>query len=172
VQDKCFKEICDVIGAQRQPSLSDRPKMVYLEATIMEVLRKADITPVGVPHATACDVTFQGHFIPKGTLVMLNHTSVLLDPAIWGDPENFRPERFIGPDGKLTKTEEFMPFGLGRRVCLGESLARMELFLYLCCMVQRFHFLPEDPDHLPSLEGVVSNLHFPVPFKIRSVLRK
>jgi cytochrome P450 len=113
VQDKCYAEIRDVIGS-RTPSMRDRPSLTYLEATIMETLRFADIVPLNVPHGLASDVTFRGYVIPKDAMVFPCLSSVLKDPDVWGDPENFRPERFIDPDGKLTKPEQFIPFGIGK----------------------------------------------------------
>ncbi|KAL8615087.1 hypothetical protein ACOMHN_009163 [Nucella lapillus] len=171
VQDKCFQEISDVIGPHRPPSMSDRPKMTYLEAAICEVLRRADIVPLSVPHGTACDVNFRGYTIPQNTMVLTDLNCVLHDPEIWGDPENFRPERFIGPDGKLTRREELIPFSAGRRVCLGESLARMELFLYLATLIQHFRFLPPEEGQLPSLEGLIGFTHTPQAYKIRALPR-
>ncbi|KAL8600943.1 hypothetical protein ACOMHN_030600 [Nucella lapillus] len=171
VQDRCFQEISEVLGPHRPPSMSDRPQLVYLEAAIWEVLRKGDITPMSIGHATADDVTFRGYVIPKGAMIIPNLSSVLQDPEIWGDPENFRPERFIGPDGKLTRPEEFIPFSTGRRVCLGESMARMELFLYLATLIQHFRFLPPEEGQLPSLEGVYGLTQSPQPYNIRAVPR-
>ncbi|KAK7101305.1 cytochrome P450 2J1-like [Littorina saxatilis] len=171
VQDKCFQEISDVIGSGRAPSMQDRPKLQYLEATIMEVLRRADIVPTAVPHGLAHDVMFRGYVIPKDAIVLPYLDSVLNDPEVWGDPDNFRPERFMGPDGKVTKPEEFIPFGIGRRVCLGESLARMELFLYLATLIQRFRFLPPGQEPLPSLEGIMGFTISPAPFKVRAIPR-
>ena len=114
VQDKCYKEICDVIGTGRLPNIRDKADMTYLEATTMEVLRAADIAPLATYHTTPSDITFRGHLIPKDAVIMPNLDSVLQDPEIWGDPENFRPERFIGPNGKLMRPEEFIPFGMGK----------------------------------------------------------
>jgi cytochrome P450 len=113
VQDKCFQEIQQVTGGTRPPCMRDRPDMTYMEATILEVLRWTDITPLGGTRSTSSDVTFRGYVLPKGTVVLTYLDSVLHDPAIWGDTDNFRPERFIGPDGKLTKPDEFIPFGVG-----------------------------------------------------------
>nr|KAG5701785.1 hypothetical protein BaRGS_000775 [Batillaria attramentaria] len=59
----------------------------------------------------------------------------------------------------------------GRRVCLGESLARTELFLYLATMIQRFQFLPPEDGQLPSLEGILGISNSPKPFKVRLVPR-
>ena len=86
-----------------------------MEATLLEVLRKADIAPLSFSHGLARDVTFHGYGIPQDAIIIPNLSTVLQDPEIWGDPENFRPERFIGPDGKLARPEEFIPFGTGRK---------------------------------------------------------
>ncbi|KAL8570718.1 hypothetical protein ACOMHN_039153 [Nucella lapillus] len=171
VQDRCFQEISEVMGPHRPPSMSDRPQLTYLEATMWEVLRKGDIVPLSLQHATACDVTFRGYVIPKGAMVITSLSSVLQDPEIWGDPEKFRPERFIDSDGKLLRPEELIPFGIGRRVCLGKSIAQMELFLYLATLIQHFRFLPPEEGQLPSLEGVYGLTQSPQPYKIRAVPR-
>nr|KAG5687492.1 hypothetical protein BaRGS_017084 [Batillaria attramentaria] len=171
VQEKCHKEIMEVIGDDRRPTMQDRPEMTYLEATTMEVLRIVNIVPLSLPHETACAAGFAGYTIPKGTTVIPNLDSVLHDPEVWEDPDTFRPERFIGPDGKLLRYEEFVPFSTGRRVCLGESLARMELFLYLAAMIQHFRFLPPEDGQLPSLEGSLGFTYTPMPFTFRAVPR-
>ncbi|XP_076441364.1 cytochrome P450 2U1-like isoform X2 [Babylonia areolata] len=171
VQDTCFQEISDVVGPDRLPAMSDRPKLPYLEATTWEVLRKGDVVPLSVWHASAADVTFRGYVIPKDTIITPDLNCVLQDPEIWGDPENFRPERFIDFDGKLTRPEEFVPFSMGRRVCLGESLARMELFLYLATLIQHFRFLPPEEGKLPSLEGTFGMTYTPQAYTIRAVPR-
>ncbi|KAK7471858.1 hypothetical protein BaRGS_00035517 [Batillaria attramentaria] len=106
------------------------------------------------------------------TTVIPNLDSVLHDPEVWEDPDTFRPERFIGPDGKLIRYEEFIPFSTGRRVCLGESLARMELFLYLAAMIQHFRFLPPEDGQLPSLEGILGFTFTPMPFTFRAIPRQ
>nr|KAG5711010.1 hypothetical protein BaRGS_013744 [Batillaria attramentaria] len=169
VQDKCYQEIVNVIGTDRKPEMTDRQEMTYLEATIMEVLRIADIVPMSLPHSTSCDVTLAGYTIPKDAFIMPNLDSVLQDPEVWGDPDKFRPDRFIGPDGKIIRPDEFIPFSVGRRVCLGESLARMELFLYLTTMIQHFRFLPPEDDQLPSLEGIMGMTYSPKRFLVRAV---
>ncbi|XP_025098155.1 cytochrome P450 2J2-like [Pomacea canaliculata] len=171
VQDKCYEEIHRVVGTERAPTIQDRPQLVYMEAVIMEVLRYGNVAPLSVPHATSCDVEFGGYKIPKGTLVIPNLDSVMRDPETWGDPDRFRPERFIGEDGKLWRPEEFIPFSMGRRICLGETIARMALLLYISTMVQHFRFLPPETGELPSLQGLLGASHSPKHFKVRSVPR-
>ena len=95
--------------------------MPYFEATILEVLRRADIAPLSVQHGLASDVMFQDYVIPRDAIVLPDLGSALSDPEVWGDPENFRPERFIGPEGKVKQTDEFVPFSLGKFECVYSS---------------------------------------------------
>nr|KAG5694098.1 hypothetical protein BaRGS_033717 [Batillaria attramentaria] len=111
-QEKCFQEIQRVIGTARPPSMRDKPDLTYVEATIMEVLRWANIAIFALQHAVPYDVSFRGYTIPKEAMIMPNLESVLQDEQTWGDPLVFRPDRFIGPDGKLTRPDEFIPFGI------------------------------------------------------------
>ncbi|XP_025099204.1 cytochrome P450 2U1-like [Pomacea canaliculata] len=171
VQEKCFQEIQLVVGAGRAPTIRDRPELTYVEATIMEVLRLADIAPFSVQHGLEQDVKFMDYKLPKGTVIIPCLESVLHDPEIWDEPLAFRPERFLDASGKLIKPEEFIPFSMGRRVCLGEAMARTELFLYLTAMIQRFRFLPPETGELPSLKGIFGLTISPDSYKVRAVLR-
>ncbi|XP_076462146.1 cytochrome P450 2U1-like [Babylonia areolata] len=171
VQEKCYEEINRVVGTSRLPNVEDRKDMDYLEATIQEVLRFVSIGTFAVQHAPPRDVVFRGYTIPRDTIILPFMDTVLHDPEVWEDPEAFCPDRFIF-EGRLTTPQEFIPFGTGRRACLGESLARMELFLYLSMLLQRFHFLPAEPDVVPPVEGILGATHTPKPYKIRAVRRE
>ncbi|XP_048253650.1 cytochrome P450 2U1-like [Haliotis rufescens] len=170
VQEKCFREIQENIGQSRRPSMKDKTNLPYVEATIMEVLRRADIGPLSLPHTVPHDVQFRGYTFPKGANVILMLDSVLQDPDVWGDPDIFRPGRFLDDTGKIVKKEEFIPFSLGRRVCLGESMARMEMFLFLTTMIQRFKFVPVD-GQMPSLDGIFGITNSPKPFLMKAIHR-
>jgi cytochrome P450 len=152
VQKKFQGEIDKVVGKNRLPSLADRPQMVYTEALINEVLRKSSIQPMGVFHAATEDVSFEGYDIPKGTHIAANQHFVHHDSKIWGDPENFRPERFLSAEGKIQKKEYLVPFSTGRRICIGETLARDELFLFLTSLYQRFDIQADPNRPMPGIE--------------------
>ncbi|XP_041346850.1 cytochrome P450 2J4-like [Gigantopelta aegis] len=171
IQDKCFTDINRIVGCSRPVSLKDKVNLPFVEATIMETLRFGDIAPLGATHGVLEDTTLKGYRIPNGAIIMPNIDSVLSDPIIWGDPENFRPDRFLDEHGKITKSEEFIPYFIGRRNCMGESLARMELFLFISNMIQKFQFVKADDEPLPSLEGEFGLTHCPKPFKMRAILR-
>ena len=84
----------------------------------------SSITPIGVLHRAMEDVKFHGYDIPKGTFILPNVRYIHYDPRNWDKPEEFRPERFLCADGKTFKKHDaFMPFSVGKRQCLGETLA-------------------------------------------------
>ncbi|KAH9489108.1 Cytochrome P450 2D9 [Bulinus truncatus] len=167
VQKKIFEEIREHVGLARAPTCEDRPNLIYLNASIKETQRLASVLPFSAPHSCSRDVTFRGYTIPKGSLIFPNLDSIMYDQKIWGDDVlSYRPERFIDQDGQLKTPEEFIPFGVGRRSCLGEAMAKMELFLYLSAMVQRFQFSCVDPDHPPPLTYVFGLTSSPLRYKV------
>ena len=101
-------------------------------------------------HKTMQTVEIEGFSIPKNTYLIGNFMSTHLDPEFWDEPEKFKPERFLDGDGKLLReTPNFFPLSIGKRVCLGESLARVELFLFFTALVKHCQFLPV-PGSLPD----------------------
>ncbi|XP_039387955.1 cytochrome P450 2K1-like isoform X1 [Mauremys reevesii] len=116
--------------------------MPYMDAVVHEVQRFTNILPMDLPHETTEDVTLKGYFIPKGTYIIPLLASVLWDESQWKKPDTFNSEPFLDTKGKFVKKEAFMPFSAGRRICAGETLAGMELFLFFTSLLQRFTFHP------------------------------
>lgn len=140
IQEKVQAEIDRVIGQSRQPSMEDRANLPYTDAVIHEILRMGNIVPLALPHSTNKEVQLGGYTIPKGVLIIPNLASVLIDKKEWATPSTFDPGHFLNKEGKFEKKAAFIPFSAGKRVCLGENLARMELFLFFTSFMQHFTF--------------------------------
>ncbi|KAK2156658.1 hypothetical protein LSH36_208g04093 [Paralvinella palmiformis] len=164
IQDRIHAEIDNVIG-RAEPKMNHRLLLPFTEASILETQRLADLVPLGVPHGVMEDVYFRGYLIPKDTLIIPNMYSVHMNPELWPEPEKFKPERFLDSDNKIDK-KELIPFSLGKRVCLGESLARMELFLYFTSMMQHFRFKLAPGYPVPSTKGLLGITNVPERFHV------
>ncbi|CAH2091171.1 unnamed protein product [Euphydryas editha] len=152
VQKRLQQEIDMEIGT-RQPTLSDRNRMVYAEAVLLETLRISSVAAVGIPHMALDDAKLGNYLIPKGTFILLAIHD-LHNGRHWKDPQIFRPERFLTKEGNLIQDEWLMPFGCGKRRCIGEGLARSELFMFLTYLLQAFNLKLPEGDPLPSTEPV------------------
>ncbi|XP_044216828.1 cytochrome P450 2J2-like [Thunnus albacares] len=170
IQKKVQAEIDRVVGQSRQPTLADRPNMPYADAVIHEIQRMGNIVPLGFPKMASKDTTLGGYFIPKGTAITAILSSVLFDKDEWATPDIFNPEHFLDSEGNFRRRDAFLPFSAGKRVCLGEHLARMELFLFFTCLLQRFTFSAV-PGEMPSLEGVLGFTYSPESFRILAMPR-
>ncbi|KAK3597279.1 hypothetical protein CHS0354_010905 [Potamilus streckersoni] len=171
IQEKCYQELENVIGLDQFPTMANKLELPYIEATIMESLRISNATPFAIPHAVLKDTIFKGKRIPRECSVLINLHSIFHDSRVFYKSEQFQPERFLDVDGKVHRPEEFIPFSTGRRMCLGEKVARMELFIFITAMIQKFRFLPQEGLPPPSLKGDLGITYTPQKFKIRAVPR-
>ncbi|XP_022080874.1 cytochrome P450 2J6-like [Acanthaster planci] len=169
IQAKVQQELDSVVGRDRPPQLSDKPQLVFTQAVLHEIQR-VTIVPLGVPHKCMEDTTVSGYHIPKGSLLLTNLWQVLNDPCEWTNPKQFRPERFLDRHGNLVRREKFIPFGVGRRFCLGENLAKMEVFLVFTILLHHFTFKAPEGATI-TFKAVESLTLAPVPYKVIAVAR-
>jgi len=143
VQTKIYNEIETKVGS-RQLSILDDAEMPYTRAVMLECVRMNFASPLPIARMAVEDFVMQGYTIPKGAGLMFNLDPGFNDKKFWGDPEVFRPERFLDKDatGKVKNVinaeRVAFIFGSGRRTCPGESVARNTLFLGVTSLVRNF----------------------------------
>uniref|UniRef100_A0A3B3TQN2 Cytochrome P450 2G1-like n=1 Tax=Poecilia latipinna TaxID=48699 RepID=A0A3B3TQN2_9TELE len=184
IQEKMQEEIDSVIGRERCPNMEDRKSLPFSDAVIHEIQRFLDIVPLSLPHYALQDVSFRGYTIPKHQclcrkifrcyFVVLNDTvivpllhSVLKEEKQWATPHSFNPQHFLDQNGNFKKNPAFLPFSAGKRACVGESLARMELFIFIVTLLQDFTFTcPGGPDSINLIPEYSSFANLPRSHKI------
>ncbi|KAJ6823707.1 isoflavone 2'-hydroxylase [Iris pallida] len=151
VMRKLQEEISAAIPPGRLLAESDLPNLPYLQCVISETLRVYPPAPLLLPHEASQDCTVGGYDVPSGTMLFVNAWAVHRDPAVWDEPDVFRPERFLEGDG-VSKKESVMPFGMGRRRCPGEGLATRMVGLTLGSLVQCFEWERVAAEELVDME--------------------
>nr|XP_056705939.1 cytochrome P450 2J5-like [Euleptes europaea] len=139
IQANIQKELDDVLGPSHVICYDDRKKLPYTNAVIHEVLRFSSIISSTFRQCTK-DMVVQGFLIKKGTIVSVNLRTAMFDPEYWETPDQFNPNHFLDEDGNFSCREAFISFSAGHRVCMGEQLARVELFIIVSSLFQAFTF--------------------------------
>ena len=165
-----FQEELDRVCGSRDARYEERETLPYVEATIMEIQRKADLLPIAVIHSTSKDVNLKGYFIPKGTLIIPMLSMVLNNPEVFPDPSELRPERFL-KEGKFVPHPHCIIFSTGKRKCLGEPLARMSIFVFLTRILKRFRIKPANGIKKIKEDRVYGFTVVPTPFHVELELR-
>ncbi|XP_061450000.1 cytochrome P450 2J2-like isoform X1 [Rhineura floridana] len=171
IQENCQSEMDMVLGNGACLKYEDQEKLPYTNAVIHEIQRFSSVPALGIGHAPIKDTQLSGYTISKGTTVIINFASILCDKSQWKYPSEFNPSNFLNEQGEFMKPEAFLPFSAGPRVCLGENMARMELFLFLATILRSFQLSWPDeskaPDLTPQYGITLSPSHFKVSLKHR-----
>ncbi|CAO4377711.1 unnamed protein product [Caenorhabditis nigoni] len=158
IQDKVRKEIFDVVGTNRLPSMSDKPNMPYTQAVIHEVQRHSNMIPMLGTHFNTKEINIKGYKVPRGTNCIGQLWSIQRNDPVFIESHKFNPSRYLQADGKTMDKavlEKTIPFSIGKRNCLGEGLARMELFLIFSALIQKYEFVPKTSIDLSPVWGGV-----------------
>ncbi|XP_027384787.1 cytochrome P450 2C42-like [Bos indicus x Bos taurus] len=159
---KAQEEIDHELGRHRSPCMEDRSHMPHMDVVVHAIQRYIDLVPTSLPRVVTCDIKFRNYLIPKGTDVLTLLTSVLHDDKEFPNSEVVDPGHFLDERSNFKNSEYFMALSVGKRICVGEGLARIELFLFLTTILQKFALKsvvdPKDIDTTPVASGLVSML--------------
>ncbi|CAL7939979.1 unnamed protein product [Xylocopa violacea] len=165
------EELDNVVGRSRSPTFKDYSSLPIMKSFLAEVQRFLILAPLGVPHKAMKDLTLNGYKIPKDTIILLDFHSVHNDPAHWDHPEVFRPQRFLDENGQFCQNNASIPFGLGKRRCPGEMLARTSLFLFFAHIIHYFD-IEISPEHgEPDPNGYDGFTISPKPYYLKLTMR-
>ena len=114
IQSRIHREIDEVVGRNRLPTLADKVNLPYTQATIAELHRIVSLVPMAAFHLASDTTQFRGYTLPKNTVIVSNLYAVMHDTKLWKDPEEFRPERFLDSKSNFRELDEVIPFGLGK----------------------------------------------------------
>ncbi len=137
-RDRMLAEI-DAVLDGRAPTIEDLAKLPWTTACFQESMRFYPPAWL-IPRTAIVDDEIDGHRIPKGSTVLIPIHAIHHDERFWPDPEVYDPERFMGDAPKGRHRSAYLPFGGGRRICIGTSFALMETTLITAMMSQRFVF--------------------------------
>lgn len=145
VQASLRAEVLGVLGGDRRvPTAADVSRMPLLKATVKEVLRLYPVIPANARVITEQDIQVGGYLIPKKTLITLCHYATSRDPAVFPNPDEFQPSRWFNKD-QTHHPYASVPFGVGKRSCIGRRIAELELYLALSRILMEFDIKP-DPE--------------------------
>ncbi|XP_023769217.1 cytochrome P450 89A2 [Lactuca sativa] len=180
IQSKLYNEIISVVGPPPPPpppevepesviNEEDLKKMPYLKAVVLEALRRHPPGHFVLPHRVTKEMEVQGFTIPQGATINFMVAEMGLDPTVWDDPMEFKPERFINGDFDITGSKgiKMMPFGAGRRICPGSDLALLHLEYFVANLIWYFHWTPPDGYHVDLSEKVEFTIVMKNPLQAR-----
>ncbi|XP_041837095.1 25-hydroxyvitamin D-1 alpha hydroxylase, mitochondrial [Melanotaenia boesemani] len=144
VQAALRKEVLSVLDGRKIPEAADVARMPLLKATVKEVLRLYPVIPANARVITERDIQVGGYLIPKNTLITLCHYATSRDPAVFPNPHAFQPHRWFNKD-QAHHPYASVPFGVGKRSCIGRRIAELELYLALSRILIEFDVKP-DPE--------------------------
>ena len=172
IQTKVRKELLTNVGMSTA-KYSDRSLTPYTEAVLHEISRKGNILPMSVFHQANNSLTI-GHFkIPNKATIVPMIGEIMHDPIHFPNPMEFNPDRYLiqNDDGKLkfTPNPRVVPFGIGKRRCLGETLARTTLYKFFTAIIQRYEIITGQDEPILDTSTSTGFIQGPKPYKLKFV---
>ncbi|KAH3885952.1 hypothetical protein DPMN_009949 [Dreissena polymorpha] len=167
VQTRLKAEVDTIIGTERFPCPEDRKWMPFTQAVMLEIWRYGSQTPLAIPHLCQKNVELDGYLIEAGSVIFPNLYAVHHDEVTWGDPWEYRPERFLNEAGELlpsdhTLMQNVIPFSVGKRECPGQDFARSRIFVTMTSLMQRVQVVPPKNSNLPPADPRLYSKAYPM----------
>ena len=163
------EELDTKVGRGRRVELSDIQNLVYVQAIVKETLRLYPAVPLLIPHEAIEDCHVGGYHIPKGTRLLVNVWKMHRDLAVWSNPEEFQPERFLTSHTTvdvLGQHFELLPFGSGRRSCPGINMGLQILHLTFARLLQGFDMATPSDSLVDMAEGISLTMAKAAPLEV------
>ena len=165
---KAKKELQQFEGPVQESDIS-KSKCPYLQAIVKETFRLHPPAPLLLPRKAVSEVEMQGFTVPKNAQILINIWAIGRDPAIWPEPNSFRPERFLECQADVKGRDfELIPFGAGRRICPGLPLGHKMVHLTLASLIHSFDWKIADdltPEDIDMSETFGLTLHKSEPLR-------
>ncbi|KAF9260433.1 cytochrome P450 [Marasmius fiardii PR-910] len=177
IQVRAQKELGKVIESSGLPDFTVREELPYINAILAETLRWKPVTPLANAHRAMNDDTYEGHFIPGGSIIVPNAWAILHDESLYGpDTASFNPDRFMKKNGRdLPPSPELFAFGFGRRICPGRHFALNSIWFTMIHLLTSFTMAKEVNDQGKEIDLVVEyqdgTIMQPLPFNCRFIPR-
>ncbi|KAM0940841.1 putative cytochrome P450 [Dioscorea sansibarensis] len=168
VMKKLKEEAKSVVGKGSVVTEENVNKMPYLKVVVKEVLRLHPPAPLLLPRETIDETELEGYKIPAKTRVLINAWAIGRDPKSWDAPEEFIPERFMKNDLDFRGQDfEFIPFGVGRRICPGMQFAVATIEFALANLVHQFDWempngLSAEDLNMDEAQGLTMHRKYPL----------
>ncbi|THU90948.1 cytochrome P450 [Dendrothele bispora CBS 962.96] len=172
VQTKAQKELDSILGMGTLPKFEDEKRLPYVTAVVKEAFRWRNVAPMGFPHMLDEEDEYNGYRIPKHSIVLPNMWAMFHNEEVYPDPEPFKPERFLHPDGTLNgavQAPEEIVFGFGRRICPARYMAYSSIWITIASLLSTYDISKARDEQgniiEPSYECTSTLAYMPVPFK-------
>jgi cytochrome P450 family 78 subfamily A len=172
IQAKAQAQLDAIVGKGRAVEDADVANLPYIQSIVKETLRMHPPGPLlSWARLAVHDAHVGGHLVPAGTTAMVNMWSIAHDPAIWPEPEKYRPERFLEENVSVLGSDlRLAPFGAGRRACPGKMLALATTNLWVAQLLQKFEWAPTS-DGVDLSEHLSMSLEMAKPLVCKAAAR-